>query len=155
MSQLPLLPPAPVTSIKIIVPGEPVPKGRHRSRIVQPRNRPAFIHTYPDPETVKYETAIAWCAKGVMGPRGLLLGPLEARITVWVPIPKSWSIKQQVRAMSGEIRPTSRPDGDNYQKAAMDAMNGIVYKDDAQIVDGSFSKRYSDSPRLEIEILAA
>lgn len=155
MTQLPLLPPPPVTSIKITVPGEPVPKGRHRGRIVQPRNKPAFIHFYQDADTEAYEKKVAWQACIVMGPRGLLLGALEVNVTAWVEIPKSWSKNNQARALNGEILPTSRPDADNYLKCCLDAMNGVVYKDDSQVVTMSVGKRYSLSPRLEIEILAA
>lgn len=155
MSQLPLLPPAPVTSIKITVPGDPVPKGRHRARIVQPRNKPAFIHFYQDADTEAYEKKVAWQARIVMGPRGWLLGALEIRVTAWVSIPQSWSQKQQARALNGDLLPTTRPDADNYLKCCLDAMNSVVYKDDSQFVTMSVTKRYSDSPRLEIEIMAA
>lgn len=155
MTQMPLLPPAePVFSLKITVPGDPVPKGRHRARIVQPRHKPAFIHFYQDSETEKYENHIAMLANIVMGGRGVLLGPLELRIIAYVPIPKSWSEKMKQRCVDGVMRPVTRPDGDNYEKAALDALNGIVYKDDAQIVEMRWSKRYDHNPRLEIEVFA-
>jgi Holliday junction resolvase RusA-like endonuclease len=36
-----------------------------------------------------------------------------------------------------------RPDRSNYAKACEDALNGLVYLDDSQVVDGSISKRYA------------
>lgn len=154
MTQLPLIPREPVYSIKIIIPGEPVPKGRHRSRIVYPRHKAAFIHNYPDPQTEKYESMIAKEAAIVMAGKGLITGALSIVVMAWVLVPQSWSIKKQVKAIEGEIIPVTRPDADNYLKCCLDAMNGIVYKDDAQFVDMRVSKRYSDNPRLEIEIFA-
>lgn len=44
---------------------------------------------------------------------------------------------------------TARPDLDNYLKAVMDAFNGIVYKDDSQIVKFTASKVYSEISNLE------
>ena len=58
--------------------------------------------------------------------------PLEVRTRFIFPMPKSrknpWA--------------TSRPDLDNLYKAVTDAMNGIVYKDDSQIVRGLLEKGY-------------
>lgn len=45
-----------------------------------------------------------------------------------------------------------KPDLDNYIKAVLDASNGILYKDDGQIVALSSQKMYSYHPRIEIEI---
>lgn len=155
MDQLPLLSPAPVMSLKITVPGEPVPKGRHRARIVQPRRKSAFIHFYQDAETEKYERLVAQVAHLEMKGRGLILGPLDIHVTAWLPIPASWSQKKRAQASDGTLRPVSRPDADNFLKCCLDAMNKVVYHDDSQVVDMRVSKRYSDSPRLEIEIFSA
>lgn len=151
--QLPLLPS--VESLKIIVPGEPVPKARHRARIVQPRGRPPFVHMYQDAETEKYESLVAKMSGMVMAGRGLLLGALDVRATAYVEIPASWPQKKRVQAGDGEILPVSRPDADNYLKCVLDAMNGVVYKDDSQVVNMSVQKRYSFTPRMEIEIFSA
>lgn len=151
--QLPLLPP--VTSIKITVPGEPVPKARHRARIVTPRFKPPFIHFYQDSATEKYEQQIALVSQMMMQGRGLILGALEVHVTAWVAVPTSWSDVKRSKAINGEIRPISRPDSDNYAKAALDGMNGVVFKDDSQVVDLHVSKRYSEEPKLEIEIFTA
>lgn len=148
-----------VTSIKIIIPGEPVPKGRHRARIVQPKFKPAFIHFYQDADTEKYETRVAQEAAIVMRGRGLILGALRLEVTAWIGLPKSWPENKKQLALYGgmfepALPPTSRPDVDNYMKCALDALNGVAYKDDAQVTDITARKRYSTNPRLEIEIFA-
>lgn len=47
---------------------------------------------------------------------------------------------------------TARPDIDNYLKALFDAFNGIVYKDDSQIVQLKASKEYKDTTSLKTGI---
>ena len=44
--------------IFITVPGEPVPKGRARGRIVKPRHGKPFIVYYTPAETQKYEELV-------------------------------------------------------------------------------------------------
>lgn len=153
--QLPLLPKEAAQCLKIIVPGIPVPKGRHRARIVQPRGRRPFVHMYQDAETEKYESLVAQNASMVMAGRGLVLGALDVRATAYVEIPASWPDKKRNQAADGDILPVSRPDADNYLKCVLDAMNGVVYKDDSQVVNMSVQKRYSFTPRMEIDIFGA
>lgn len=44
------------------------------------------------------------------------------------------------------------PDNDNVEKLVFDALNGLFWLDDAQIIDNRTIKQYSDTPRYEIEI---
>ena len=77
-------------------------------------------------------------------------GPLE--ITVDLPVPASWSGKRRDAALRGDIRPTSRPDTDNYVKAALDAINAIAVADDSLVVELAAEKRYAPVPCLTITI---
>ena len=45
-----------------------------------------------------------------------------------------------------------KPDIDNLLKFVMDAMNGVFYKDDSQIVDVDIKKQYSNTPCTIITI---
>lgn len=48
---------------------------------------------------------------------------------------------------------TSRQAGvDNLAKLVKDALNGVFWRDDAQVVDLTVKKRYSDVPRTEVMI---
>jgi Holliday junction resolvase RusA-like endonuclease len=62
--------------------------------------------------------------------------------------------KQRARELmeSGFIKRDKRPDYDNISKAVSDALNGLAYSDDGQIVSASIEKLYSGRPRLEIEL---
>jgi Holliday junction resolvase RusA-like endonuclease len=87
-----------------------------------------------------------------MGNRPPIEGELTIVVTVFMPVPKSWSSRKQAQALAGLIRPTTKPDWDNLGKTAADALNEVVYLDDKQVVDGSVHKFYSDRPRLVVTI---
>ena len=50
------------------------------------------------------------------------------------------------------IRPTVKPDLDNLDKAVMDALNKVAYKDDSQIVAKVSKKHYAEVPNVTIVI---
>jgi Holliday junction resolvase RusA-like endonuclease len=66
-------------------------------------------------------------------------------------VPQSWSAKKRAAALAGAIRPAKRPDLDNIAKM-LDALNEVVWRDDAQVVSGLIEKLYSDRPRLRVEV---
>lgn len=139
--------------IIVELPGAPIGKGRPRVRVVTPKQGPAFAHFYPEPETAAFEKAFKMLARAVMRSRPPLEGPLIAVVTASVPVPKSWSMKKRDAALAGAIRPTGKPDGDNYLKIACDACNEILYLDDAQLVDKRVIKIYSENPSLRMELI--
>ena len=66
-------------------------------------------------------------------------------------VPPSWTRKRRDDALAGVIRPTGKPDYDNIGKV-VDALNGIVWVDDSQIVDARIRKLYDERARLVIEV---
>lgn len=77
---------------------------------------------------------------------------LKAEINVYMPIPKSFSKKKHEQALQGLIRPTVKPDCDNIAKNINDALNGIVYPDDKQIVSLTINKFYSMTAYVNVTI---
>ena len=69
------------------------------------------------------------------------------------PYPKSTSRKNSVLMELGVIRPTVKPDLDNYTKLLYDALKNLLYTDDSIIVGDDSQKYFSAKPRVEIEIL--
>lgn len=78
--------------------------------------------------------------------------PLKAEIDVFMPVPQSYSKKKTEQALNNEIRPTVKPDCDNIAKNINDALNGIVYPDDKQIVSLMVNKFYGNSEQVRIKI---
>ena len=137
--------------IKFTVPGKPKGKARPRFRVVTPKGKKGFVQTYTPKDTQSEEGAIRHFASLAMAGRAPLAGPLIISMCGYMPVPASWSKKLQAQALAGEIYPTGKPDYDNLAKM-QDACNGIVWVDDALIVDAHIYKRYSDRPRLSISV---
>ena len=87
-----------------------------------------------------------------MGDRPPLVGPVCLTALVELPIPASWSKRRRASAIVGDIRPTSRPDIDNFLKSAMDAINGIVLIDDSLVVKATIEKKFGVDPKLVLLI---
>ncbi|HJE96552.1 MAG TPA: RusA family crossover junction endodeoxyribonuclease [Ligilactobacillus acidipiscis] len=77
---------------------------------------------------------------------------IEVSLKFYRKVQASVSHVEHDRRVSGIHRPVVKPDVDNYVKATLDALNGIIWKDDAQIVTLHASKYYSDHPRIEMEV---
>ena len=73
-----------------------------------------------------------------------------------VDVPKSWPKKRQGMAINDILLPTSARVGDvvNVLKTVTDAINGIVYEDDRQIITATATKLYTakGSARTIVEI---
>lgn len=130
--------------INFIVPGKPVGKGRPRFG----RGR-----AYTPKTTVEYEKLIADCARQVFGSQEPTEMPCRMQIDAFFPIPKSWPKykREAVEKGCGGYRP-GKPDIDNVAKAVLDALNGIIYKDDSQVWELGVSKRYGN-PALLVTII--
>lgn len=131
--------------------GEPQGKGRPRFRQLTTKTGKAVTIAYTPAETRHYEGSLAKAAMLAMRGKGLIRGPVRVAVTAFMPIPQSWSKKQGDAALSGRIRPTTRPDWENIAKT-LDAFKGIVWFDDSQVVSGNVEKYYSDTPRLLIQV---
>lgn len=67
-------------------------------------------------------------------------------------VAKSDSKRKKQAKISGEIRPARTPDADNIAKAVLDGMNGVVYKDDKQVIELKVTKQYAEKPRVDVTI---
>jgi Holliday junction resolvase RusA-like endonuclease len=126
--------------ITIIVQGEPVAKGRPRL------TRRALAYT--PAATRKYEAHARMAAQLAMDGRPPIEAPVRIEVMAELPIPASWSERKKAEAITGTVRPTSRPDVDNYVKAILDAVNTIVVADDAQVVEVYAKKKFSVAPKM-------
>lgn len=128
------------------VPGQP--QGKGRAKAFRLGNH---IKMHTPEKTVAYENWVKQCAlKTVEDDFTPTDKPLVAVVRMYYQKPKSGSKAVQVGRENGTIRPTTKPDIDNVLKAIFDSLNGILYKDDTQIVEVTASKFYSDTPRVEV-----
>jgi len=129
--------------IIIRLPGPPRGKGRHRYS-----TKDGMRRMHADAASLKYERELGKAGMAAW-PRAPITGPLAVRVVANMPIPKSWSKSKQFDARTGQLAHTTKPDADNILKI-LDALNGIVWIDDAQITMASVEKRYSAQPELVV-----
>lgn len=132
--------------IVITIPGQPRGKGRPRFARVG-----AGVRTYTDDKTRSYEALVRSHAVRAMCGRTLLTGPVAVDLTAFFAVPVSWPKQKQHDALAFRVFPTVKPDMDNIAKG-LDALNGIVWTDDAQIVRLSLTKDYGTQPGLILRI---
>lgn len=130
--------------LTIVIPGEPVAQGRPKFA-----NRGKFVTVYDPPKSKKYKSIVASAAMQVK-PEKLMEGPLHVEVHVYKGSLKSFSKKKAELAENKFLRPTTKPDADNYAKGIIDALKGIIWHDDGQVVDLITRKYYSAKPRAEV-----
>lgn len=138
-----------MNSLTFTVPGQPVAKGRPKFA-----RQGGFVRAYTPEKTVAYETLVKLAAGEAMAGAPPMQGAISLTLRLYVAIPKSTTKRDRAAIEAGRFLPTKKPDIDNVLKAITDAMNGIVYDDDAQIVTGLIAKTYSDTPRAEVTVMS-
>lgn len=135
--------------IAFTIPGQPQGKGR-------PRVGKAGQHArmFTPAKTVAYEGLIAHAAQQARGDAPLIEGAAAVELSLRCAVPASWSKRKQAQALLGEIRPTTKPDADNVLKAVLDGCNGVLWRDDVQVVDVLVRKHYDATPRVEVRAWA-
>lgn len=127
--------------VMFTIPGPP--KGKARPRIVRNHGK---VHSYTPDATAAYEELVRIKYLQAEGGAIKLQGPIEILIFAGFPIPKSASKRKREQMLRGEVLPAKKPDCDNICKIICDALNGIAYRDDAQIVEAYVRKAYVGGP---------
>lgn len=150
----------PVT-ITVMLPYDPRPKERPRTAVNREALKSAFLrangslarfmemavgitNTYTPKRTLDYENLLKAEARIVMMRRLPIDVPVEADIVLTLDgDPETW--------------PTSGldGDGDNLQKAVLDALNEIVFTDDRLVVRKSVIKECGPKPSVTVHVRAA
>lgn len=82
----------------------------------------------------------------------LLQGPLLLRLRFFLVRPKGHSGKKGLRQSAPQY-PDVKPDALKLTRAVEDALTGVVWRDDSQIVREAISKDYGEPARVEIEVI--
>lgn len=99
---------------------------------VQGKQRPRFTRAgrcYTPKATADYEAAIAAAFRDQCGWFYAASEPVAVSVGVFRALPKS-----RPKSVAAEAD-TARPDLDNVVKVVLDALNGLAYADDAQVVE--------------------
>ena len=130
--------------IDFLIPMRPVPKARAR---VTSRG-----FAYTPKRTADAEKVVASYARQYI--KAPLEGPIAMVLSFCFEIPKSWNKNKKDLALKGMFCMTARPDVSNCVKLCEDALNGIAYKDDSQIVRLSATKSYGPENYIHVQILS-
>lgn len=122
-----------------------MPQGKARARTGKG-------YSYTPEKTVLYENLIKTSFLAADNKKTFFDGePVEMYITALFPIPKSTTKKDRERIRNKELFPTKKPDADNIAKVICDALNGVAYHDDTQVVKLSVRKAYTeDEPKVVV-----
>lgn len=130
-----------------------VPLHRTTKQPFRNKNGGIVVSTVDDnPKSKGWKKIVAKAAKEAhKGP--LLTGPLVATFRFFRPRPKNHIGKLGLTKAGREsIAPDTKPDVLKLTRAAEDALNGVIYTDDAQIVEEHLFKCWGEPARVEIEI---
>ena len=124
------------------VPGAPRPKGR--ARVTRGG------HAYTPGRTRSYEALVATVAMaaGVE----VIEGPVRLTVHAYLPRPKRLCRRKDDPCA---LPAPSRPDLDNIVKAISDGLDGVAWRDDAQVVEVYASKWFHSVggvPRCEVRV---
>ena len=136
--------------VGFFIPGDPRGQGRPRATI---RGKHAGVYT--DDKTASYQNLVALAAREAMAGRPPFDGPVTLTLQVFLSVPKSASKNARAQMLASTVKPTKKPDASNCAKACEDGMNGIVFRDDSQIVTLFVLKRYSDVPGVQVTVTVA
>lgn len=124
---------------------------------VQAKQRPRFYNgrVYTQKQTINYEQTV----KNVFEEYTKiykwkpLTGAIRAEIKVYIKVPKSDTKILKKRKLEGYIRPTITPDTDNLAKSILDALNGLAYLDDKQVVELEVKKFFGETEEAQVKLI--
>ena len=136
-------------AVKFTVYGTPKPAGSKRAFVMKGR----AIVTDANPKSRPWKNQVAQVAGETMNGTSVLDGPLSVGMRFYVARPKGHYGKNGLNAAGRRNPfPAKKPDVLKLARGVEDAMSGVVYRDDAQIVDEHLTKEWGTPERVEIEV---
>lgn len=128
--------------------GKPEPQGSNKAYVNRRTGRP--IVTSDNPNLKDWRQQVGMAAQAAPGYTGALIeGPVEVSATFHLNRPKSRPRRAQY--------PDRRPDLDKLARGLLDAITGVLIRDDAQVCALLVHKRYAgpgEAPRVEVGLRA-
>lgn len=139
------------TSWTFWVAGKAEPQGSLKSHTTKGGG---VVTRHDNPRLRPWRQAVAWEARAA-GVR-MLTGPVALHLLVYLPRPKGHYGRHGLLPRYAEARPCVAPDADKLARGAGDALQGIGYLNDSQIVALSLQKFYAgeEGPGVRITLCA-
>lgn len=129
--------------------GDPAPGGSKRA--FRAKNSDRIIITEDSKRSKPWRQQVAEVALALMEGREVYAGALKLTIAFYVQRPRSHYGKRGVNP-SAPRYPAVRPDLTKLVRPLEDALKGIVWRDDQQVVVQQISKHYGEPARAEVEV---
>ncbi len=129
--------------IRFVVPGKPATKGSVK---LGTTNTGTPFLRQDNKRQKAWAHDVGFCAlvgKRHAGVDWLMTGPVAVHVTCYVVRPES----------AERDLPHVKPDVDKIARSALDALTGIIYKDDAQVTELRIKKRYGAEFSTEFVIM--
>lgn len=142
-------------AIRTWVPGIPQPGGSKKGFAIPDKKRPGkyrAILTEDNRKSKPWREAVIWAAKENFSEP--IPGPIEVSLKFFIPRPKNHFGKYGVRPGAPAL-PIVKPDVTKLVRSTEDALKGIAWIDDSQVVDQRARKVYGHRPGLLITIMPA
>jgi Holliday junction resolvase RusA-like endonuclease len=139
--------------ISFTVLGTPAPAGSKTAFVTKGPN-PRAVITDASKRSRPWKSRVAAAAQDAMNGRPPLEGALYLRLTFAVRRPVKHFRKDGELGAEGHRRPypSVKPDALKLARAVEDALTGIVYSDDAQVVLEAVSKHYDAAEGVVVEV---
>lgn len=138
--------------ITFTVPSLPVAQPRQRHRVAQINGRAMAVNYTPAKSPINdFKATVRMAAKAAYN-GAPLTGPVRCDITFVFPRPqaKVWKTRPMPRYWH-----TKKPDRDNLDKAVLDTLSGLLWRDDCQVCYGTIQKVHAagdEQPRVEVRV---
>lgn len=147
----------PDSVIEFFVPGKPEPAGSKRAFPIRAAGKIRVAVTDANPKSRDWKVTVSWVAKDAFDGE-IIDVPLDVEMDFVVQRPashygtgkNSWSVRA-----SAPRFPASKPDVLKLARGVEDALTGVIWTDDALIVNERISKRYGDEPGVRVRITHA
>lgn len=116
-----------------------IPVAQGRPRFARKGNN---VHVYDPKECKDWKKYIAWSV--VQQGKAWFDGALEVDLIFYLPRPKMFN--------KMTAYPVKKPDIDNLAKAVFDALNGVCFKADSQIVKATIRKEFREENQAGVRI---
>lgn len=131
--------------ISFEIPGKPMGKQRPRMNTYTGR-------AYTPTKTISYENLVKYIFINEYKDFKPFENSVKAKITAIFEVPKSYSKKKRAEVLTWNYGYPHKPDTDNIAKIVLDSLNGLAFKDDAQITRLEVIKSYGEQAKVIVEL---